>query len=294
MDWRLGLLLHVQLGLKLNLTEVDLLTSTALELASPDQALSCVSSHEALRYFAEKKDWWKTSGQIVKQSASSNVRWVYRGQADYPRLWNDLSHQPIIFSYQGHPCWNDRPWISVVGSRNPMSSTCQWLQGELAAFLRASNWGVVSGGARGIDQWAHRIATDVNVPTICVFPGGLLRPYPDQCEHIWRRILNAGGALISTFSLNEELRRWSFAVRNRWIAGLGSICLVAEANRRSGSFLTAGLAMQEGRTLCTLPVSPTGEKGLANLDLLFDGAQLLRTHKDLLALAATSSCALRS
>src|SRR5690606_30260774 len=128
--------------------------------------------------------------------------------------------------------------------------------------------GVVSGGARGVDQWAHRLAVDYGNPTVCVLPTGILNPYPSGNESLWRAILEGGGCMLSTFALDEPLRKWAFHARNRWIAGLARVCFVAEANRRSGSLLTANLAACEGREVCTLPVFPLNGQGLANLDLI--------------------------
>ena len=80
------------------------------------------------------------------------------------------------------------------------------------------------------------------------------------------------------------MRKSYFPIRNRWIAGLSPLTFVAEANRRSGSHLTAGLALEEGREIAALPVSARSGQGLANLDLLVDGAHLVRHAGDLTAL----------
>lgn len=76
------------------------------------------------------------------------------------------------------------------------------------------------------------------------------------------------------------MRKSFFHQRNRWIAGMGRGCFVAEANRRSGSLIAATRAGEEGRELCTIPVGPLATQGLGNLDLLADGAALLRDHRD--------------
>jgi DNA processing protein len=75
-----------------------------------------------------------------------------------------------------------------------------------------------------------------------------------------------------------------FHARNRWIAGVSAVTVIVEANRKSGSSLTAKMALEEGRTIATLPVSPVGASGLGNLDLLASGAQLIRDCDDLMAL----------
>jgi len=155
------------------------------------------------------------------------------------------------------------------------------MQRELAPFLRECGVQVVSGGARGVDQWAHRLAIDSRQSTVCILPSGLLNAYPPAAEPLWARILESGGCLMSTCALNEPMRKHFFHVRNRWIAGLSDLCLVVEANRRSGSLLTAKLANDESREVCTLPVSPMSSQGLGNLDLLMSGATMVRDRHDL-------------
>ena len=98
--------------------------------------------------------------------------------------------------------------------------------------------------------------------------------------------------MLSTFGLDDPLRKWAFHVRNRWIAGMSRVCFVTEANRRSGSTLTASLAIEEGRDVCTLPVFPMGDQGLANLDLISNGATMIRDYQDLEVLMDYSSPAL--
>lgn len=75
-----------------------------------------------------------------------------------------------------------------------------------------------------------------------------------------------------------------FHIRNRWIAGMAGATFVVEANRRSGSSLSARLAREENREVATLPVFPLSSQGLGNLALLNDGATLIRDAKDLMTL----------
>lgn len=222
--------------------------------------------------------------RILEISSDKGITWSHRDSDDYPRLWKSLSRGPLIFSYIGEPVWNDHPVLAVVGSRTPMRDSLLWMQREFAAFLRECQVTVVSGGARGIDQWAHRLALDHRRPTVCVYPSGLLNPYPPGFEDMAARIVRQGGALISTFGLEEGMRKDFFHIRNRWIAGMAGATFVVEANRRSGSALSARLALEENREVATLPVFPMSAQGLGNLQLLNDGATLIRDAIDLQAM----------
>lgn len=284
MDYRLYLLIQCPLGLKLSISECESLVAPQLDAHDIQAVLDCVQSEPAKSYLQKKPQWLESSNEILETSHRHGVRWSYPGQSDYPDSWLGLRPKPWIFSYRGEPCWQYVPLISVVGSRTPSPETMQWMQREFSRFLKLGQAGVVSGGARGVDQWSHRIAMDCGQPTICVLPTGILNPYPDGCEALWERVIVGGGCLISTVSLHEQLRKGFFQTRNLWIAGLSPMCFVVEANRRSGSMLTAAAASKQGRTLCTLPVFPTATQGLANLDLINDGAFMIRDHLDLLTL----------
>lgn len=260
-----------------------------LELEESDEALLMqdqldpgLLSLKARLHFAENPDWREQSLKLFEAAKKRSVNLTYPGREDYPALWYHLSMRPPIASYIGQPVWKSVPLLPVVGSRTPSADTCRWMNTELREFLRRSGWGTVSGGARGVDQWAHRLSLETGAPTVCVFPSGVLNPYPLDQEAFWLRVLDAGGCLLSTFGLTEALRKTAFHIRNRWIAGFARYCFVVEANRRSGSSLTARLALEEGRDIWTLPTSPLAAQGLANLDLLFNGAQLVRNAEDLI------------
>lgn len=273
----------------LQVTDEDLLALLNL------QPFDAVTLEEALRssrarlFVAENPDWMENSLSLYEETAKAGVVWSRFGDLDYPRLWLSLSQKPLIFHYRGDPVWKSLPMLSVVGSRTPMQETKMWMQRELGKFLRTNRVGVVSGGARGVDQWAHRLALDCARPTVCILPAGVMRPYPPGSEEFMDAMVNEGGCLLSTFHPLEDMRKHNFHIRNRWIAGLSKVCLVAEANRRSGSSLTASLAKIEGRTVATVPVHPHSIKGLANLDLIGEGAAMIRDHLDLSAVWSLNS-----
>lgn len=278
MDYRLLLFLQTFSGLKLSAQELKRLLDPHLDVRDPHSVFDGL-------------DLQKQPGQIIaegerviERSIERGIRWSYLGQPDYPDAWLGLSIRPLVFSYLGNPIWLTMPLVSVVGSRTPMRDTYSWMQNEFTRFLKYCPVGVVSGGARGVDQWAHRLAIDAGRCTACVFPSGLLNPYPVDQQKLWDQIVDQNGVLISSFGLDQPMRKALFHTRNRWIAGLSQFTFVAEANRRSGSYLTATLARDEAREVCALPVSPHAEQGLANLDLIQGGAQLIRDYRDLITM----------
>lgn len=276
MDETLLLLMHTQRGLKLEREDL-----AGILAGDPQRPVDNLLSADAHQYLRVTPKWRDESFAVLEESAKHGIRWSRVGDDDYPHSWRHLSHNPVVFNYLGDQAWKKSDMLAVVGSRTPMTETRMWMQRELSLFLRKQNVGVVSGGARGIDQWAHRLSMDENRPTICILPSGILNPYPFGQEEFLRRIVAGGGCLLSTLPLREPMRKHNFRVRNRWIVGLSPAVFVVEANRRSGTAMTAELAQEEGREICTLPVFPHSSQGMANLDLLIGGAHLLRDHQDL-------------
>jgi DNA processing protein len=279
MDTTLLLLMHTLHGLKIDPSEE--LAILKCDSNHPRDLEGCLQSGAARAYLAKTPEWLSRSLQQLELGHINSVQWSRLGDENYPLEWLSLSKRPLVFSFQGPASWKTTPFLAVVGSRTPMTDSLMWMQRELGLFLRRRHVGIVSGGARGIDQWAHRICIDEERPTVCVLPSGLLSPYPPGNEVFWSAVLEGGGSLISTFALREPMRKSAFHVRNRWITGMSPLLFVVEANRRSGSAMTANLAREENRGICTLPLFPHSEQGLANLDIISDGHTMLRDHLDL-------------
>lgn len=279
-DSILLLLMHECKGLTLEPVELSSILKAG-EIPS-DELEAKIISKSAREYIDSHPYWARESLEILKESSDEGIRWSRLGLEDYPREWLTLSEKPSAFNYLGSPSWMHTPMLAVVGSRTPMQETRMWMQRELTRFLFKTKVGIVSGGARGIDQWAHRLALDCGRPTVCILPAGILNRYPPNNEPFWKMVLEQGGCLLSTLSLHEPMRKHAFHVRNRWIAGFSRLVFVAEANRRSGSSMTAQLAGEEGRDLCTLPVFPHSEQGLGNLDIIIGkNGTILRDWMDL-------------
>jgi DNA processing protein len=211
----------------------------------------------------------------------SNTSLAVWGGTDYPEVLLGVPEAPNVLWFKGHPSWVGRPLLAIVGSREPSSDALQWMQWHLARALCELRVGVVSGGARGIDQRAHWISVEQSLPTLSLMPVGLMQRYPPAFCEYEDAILETRGAVVSHFPPDMPLHKVNFIQRNRVIAALSRIVFVVEARRRSGSLLTAYAAANLGITVCTIPVSAISTVGQGNLDLLSEGATIIRDSEDL-------------
>lgn len=209
------------------------------------------------------------------------ARLVFPGHRDYPTGFARLHSPPRVLNYIGKACWTGERGLAVVGSREPSRSALEWMDTQLPPALRRLGAFTVSGGARGVDQRAHALSLRAGAPTVAFLPAGLARVYPSDFVDWIDAIVDGGGALVTEFSPFEEMRKAHFHRRNRLIAAMSCACLVVEAGRKSGSMITARQAGEAGVPVAVLPASPMESRALGGLDLLFDGAQLLRDERDL-------------
>lgn len=202
----------------------------------------------------------------------------------YPRAFFTLEQFPLVITYVGSPGWNEGSLISVVGSRRPKIETLKWMSSQLSEFLNASGCSVVSGGARGVDQWAHQLSLRCGLPTFALVPAGLLSIYPESLIDLGDKITSSGGALMSAYPLRQEMRKYFFHQRNQLIASLSRLCLVVQAGQKSGTLMTAAKALNLGKDVAALPFSPWDKAGSGSNQLIKDGAFPITSAQDLLTL----------
>jgi DNA processing protein len=211
------------------------------------------------------------------------ARLVALGSRTYPAALTGIADAPPLLWLLGQPDLARKPAVALVGARNASALGLRTAR-RLGAGLGKSGLVVISGLARGIDAAAHEAALPTG--TIAVLAGGLDCPYPPENLALAQRI-RAEGLLVSEqpFGLAPAARH--FPRRNRLISGLARAVVVVEAARGSGSLITARDALDQGREVMAVPAHPFDPRGGGCLDLLRDGATLVRGPEDVLEALGT-------
>jgi len=201
---------------------------------------------------------------------------------NYPALLREVSDPPITLYVNGawEACVN-QPCIAVVGSRRCSTygvNAAQMLSRELAAHGVT----IVSGLARGIDAAAHRGAMEAGGRTVAVMGTGLDDIYPRDHAKLAAQILESGGAIVTEFPLGTPPVPQNFPYRNRIISGLSLGTVLVEATERSGSLITARLAMEQNREVFAVPGNITSRTSFGTNYLIKGaGAKLVQQWQDI-------------
>lgn len=236
--------------------------------------------HHSLQKALEKLDWKKAEEEDreVLRNGASLVCWK---DSEYPDSLKALPDPAPALYVLGDVSLLSKPSIALVGSRLSTvygQNVARSLGGDLARVGLV----VVSGLARGVDSAAHQGALVVEGGTIAVLGTGIDRVYPRENEELFKKILNRRGAIISEYPPGTPPLAANFPVRNRIIAGLSLGVVVVEATERSGSLITARLALECGKELFAVPHNITNGTGIGPNTLIRNGAKLVQRLDDIL------------
>jgi DNA processing protein len=229
---------------------------------------------------------------LLASAADAGLDVLCRHSAGYPaRLLDDTAPPAALFVRGGGGdararlarLLGDSASVAIVGTRRASPEGLEVAR-TLGRGLAGANVTVVSGLALGVDSAAHAGAVEVCGPTIAVLGGGADVPYPTRKAGLYEAILAAGGAIVSEMPPGFRAFRWNFPARNRIIAALAPVTIVVEAAERSGSLITAELALDLGRDVAAVPGPVLSWRSRGTNALLRDGATLIRDVRDALEL----------
>lgn len=216
---------------------------------------------------------------IWQQVRAQGLELVTWSDADFPEPLRHIHDAPLLLYLRGQRQLLGQDQVAIVGSRNATRSGLAHAR-DFAAAIGEAGYLVTSGLALGVDGAAHAGALDAGHATIAVIGTGLDRPYPRQHSELAGRIAGQG-LLVSEYPPGTPPRAVHFPRRNRIISGLSRGVLVVEASRRSGSLITARLAMEQGREVFAIPGSVHNPLARGCHDLIRQGARLVETMDDI-------------
>lgn len=224
------------------------------------------------------------SGAMQDRTAAAGIESICRCQGRYPRRLRALVSPPAVVYVAGGldrflELAAEDP-VAIVGARRASAYGLEVAR-SLGQGLARAGVTVLSGMALGIDSAAHAGALSADARTVAVLPGSAERAYPASRRALHRQILRSGAA-ISELPPGASAWRWTFPARNRIIAALAASTVVVQAERRSGSLLTAGYARSLGRPVGAVPGQITSPQAAGTNSLLARGAYIVRDPQDIL------------
>jgi DNA processing protein len=219
---------------------------------------------------------------VVGALVACGATLLSHGDEGFPSSLDDLLFDPPGWLFvRGRPLDADQTRVAVVGSRR-CSTLGREIAHDLGRRLAGAGVGVVSGAAAGIDGAAHRGALAAPGPTVAVLGCGIDIAYPGSNAELIERIA-AEGTVISEYPPGLPAEPRNFPARNRIIAALASALVVVEGAAKSGSRISVDHALDLGREVFAVPGPVTSPLAETPLQLIRDGATMIRGAEDLLA-----------
>jgi len=228
---------------------------------------------------------WRTTFNAEKANSEMtkyNVICANQNNPIYPKLLKNIFDPPVALFVRGK-IQQDVYTLAIVGPRKPSHYGAQMAK-TFTAELARPGVSIVSGLALGIDALVHEQAVNMSGHTVAVLGGGADEPSvaPKTNGALARRIVQAGGSLISESPVGTEPTKYSFPKRNRIISGMSDGVLIIEAGASSGALITASTALEQGRDVYAIPQNITSSTSIGTNDLLKHGAMLVTSPKDIL------------
>lgn len=223
---------------------------------------------------------WAAAEKEAALLDKNRIAIIFNDDEDFPPGLSQIYDPPDLIYFIGDRELLKKSKLAVVGSRRGSAYGQAALNRVLPECVRAGLV-IVSGMAFGIDSMAHRLALREKGGTIGVNAGGLLHLNPPGNAALIGKIIEHGG-IISEFPLNVTPRPFLFPVRNRIISGISRAVLVVEAALRSGSLITARLALEQNREVLAIPGNIDSSLSQGTNRLLQQGAKPVICAADLL------------
>lgn len=221
----------------------------------------------------------------LKAGGKAGARLIALGDSDYPSALALIPDAPPLLWVKGDTSIFECPIVALVGARNASSMGLRMAR-ALSRDLGAEGFAIASGLARGIDGAVHSAALDTG--TVAVLAGGVDVIYPNENAELYHKIVETG-LVVSEQPMGMKPFARHFPMRNRIVSGMALATVVIEAAAKSGSLLTAGNALDQGREVLAVPGHPFDGRSAGCNILLRDGAGLVRGARDVIDVLAQAS-----
>ena len=260
----------------------------AARFADPTKALSASIAEleqveglhrEAIAGLANFSDWAAIENEI-RRVREAGIQIIPFNSPDYPTRLRMIADPPPFLYVKGTIRAQDEKAVAIVGSRSA-SEYGRRMARDLSRGLTSLGFTVVSGMARGIDGTAHDAALHARGRTIAVLGSGVERAYPPEHEALYHRICE-NGAVISELPIGTRPMAFNFPARNRLISGFSLGVVVVEATEKSGSLITAAMAVEQGREVFAVPGEAGASRSRGSHRLIRQGAKLVERVDDII------------
>lgn len=226
-----------------------------------------------------RKSWQELDEQwLVEQAAKQKfMTWLSK---EYPPELKELPHSPLILFYEGYLDLLQYPKFGFVGARQATNYAAQVLHRFIPKIVE-KNFVIVSGLAKGVDCYSHEIAIRSGGSTIGIVGCGLDLCYPRESELLFNE-MKKNHLVLSEYPQGVGVQRQHFPMRNRIIAGLAQGTCVIEAKEKSGSLITAQLALEYGKEVFAIPGEILSGQSNGCHRLIQDGAKCVYGIEDIL------------
>ncbi|MCP4393498.1 MAG: DNA-protecting protein DprA [Alphaproteobacteria bacterium] len=205
---------------------------------------------------------------------------LFQDDDRYPEKLKQINDAPLVLSCLGDISLLQQTQVGIVGSR-AVSTMGKKVTRKLAGTLVKKGYVITSGMARGVDGLAHQGSLDENGKTIAVLGSSVDFIYPAENKEIYQSILDNGGLIISENRTGSGIvSKHQFPKRNRIIAALSEGVVITECGKRSGSLITARLALEMGKELFVIPGHPLDKHFEGSNELLKQSCAYITTNAD--------------
>lgn len=271
------------------------------------EGISLRKKEELLNYFGSAKEIFQAKSSFIERFCKSNrinnncifdfkdenllndwvnelykysIKYIIKESDEFPTLLKNIQAPPLGIYVLGELPEDNINKVGIIGARK----CTQYGAGNAYKFgkeLAEKGIVIVSGMALGIDAMAHKGAIDGSGKTIAVLGCGVNVIYPNSNRNIRDKIIE-NGCVISEFPPNYPAFPSNFPIRNRIISGLSDAIIVVEAAKKSGTLITVGQALEQGRDIYAIPGNINNSMSQGTNDLIKDCAYPLTEINDIL------------